>query len=68
MEKTSTNLWLPILIIILLGMTMQPSIAQTNDKTPSLKILAWNIYMLPSIVPLPSRAKRAKKIIDTLTQ
>ncbi len=47
-------------------MTMQPSIAQTNDKTPSLKILAWNIYMLPSIVPLPSRAKRAKKIIDTL--
>jgi spermidine/putrescine-binding protein len=36
---------------------MMPSNAQTEKRNKSLKILTWNIYMLPSIVPLPSRAK-----------
>ncbi|HEX2618396.1 MAG TPA: endonuclease/exonuclease/phosphatase family protein, partial [Flavobacteriales bacterium] len=33
-----------------------------------LKILSWNIYMLPGIVPLKARLSRARSIADTLVQ
>lgn len=54
------------MMLILASTIFNPSNAQIEKRNESLKILTWNIYMLPSIVPLPSRAKRAEKIIDTL--
>ncbi|HEY0261656.1 MAG TPA: sphingomyelin phosphodiesterase [Chitinophagales bacterium] len=44
--------------------------ATDNDSTAlnnrDLKILSWNIYMLPGIVPIAGRVKRAEAIADTL--
>jgi sphingomyelin phosphodiesterase len=40
----------------------------TSDILPqkNLKILSWNIYMLPGIVPMKGRIERAHAIVDTL--
>lgn len=41
-----------------------------GDNTPQtqrdLKIVSWNIYMLPPIVPMKGRLERAAAIVDTL--
>lgn len=43
--------------------------AQQYDSSKSdLKILSWNIYMLPGIVPVAGRVERAKAITDTLSR
>jgi sphingomyelin phosphodiesterase len=36
------------------------------SKTRDLKILSWNIYMLPPIAPVVGRVDRAHAIVDTL--
>lgn len=33
-----------------------------------LKVLSWNIYMLPRIVPMKGRLERAQAIVDTLNK
>ncbi len=67
--KTTLNVrWLTLLILFFASTILKPSYAQTDQRNESLKILTWNIYMLPSIVPLPSRAKRSEKIMDTLSK
>lgn len=68
MKTISNSRWLTLLILVLVSSVWKPSFAQTEQSNKSLKILTWNIYMLPSIVPLPSRAKRSEKIIDTLSK
>lgn len=41
--------------------------ADKNDsKNRDLKILSWNIYMLPPIAPVAGRVERAHAIVDTL--
>jgi len=41
--------------------------ADKNDsKNRDLKILSWNIYMLPPIAPIAGRVERAHAIVDTL--
>jgi len=43
------------------------SYAEPNDsKNRDLKILSWNIYMLPPIAPMIGRVERAHAIVDTL--
>ena len=37
-----------------------------DNKNWDLKILSWNIYMLPPIAPIPGRIERAYAIADTL--
>jgi sphingomyelin phosphodiesterase len=43
-------------------------IAGKNDENRDLKILSWNIYMLPPIAPVVGRVDRAHAIVDTLEQ
>ena len=38
----------------------------TNDENRDLRILSWNIYMLPPIAPVVGRVDRAHAIVDTL--
>lgn len=39
---------------------------ETAEKKSNLKILTWNIFMLPPIVPREGRMERAHGIVDTL--
>jgi endonuclease/exonuclease/phosphatase family metal-dependent hydrolase len=63
-----------IYIILLSFLTTGIFAAGDNDtdkndsKNRDLKILSWNIYMLPPIAPIADRAKRAHAIVDTLKQ
>lgn len=57
-----------ILFCIVLAILKTPAFAQDKSSKPTLRILTWNIYMLPGLVPLPGRAKRAEKIVDTLSR
>ena len=44
-----------------------PTPADSKDsKNRDLKILSWNIYMLPPIAPVKGRVERAHAIVDTL--
>ena len=55
------------LLIILMGLSDSAmSNPENKDAKKNLKILSWNIFMLPSIVPREGRIERAKGIVDTL--
>lgn len=41
---------------------------KNDNKNRDLKILSWNIYMLPPIAPIAGRVERAYAIVDTLKQ
>lgn len=43
-------------------------IDSVEDSDKDLKILSWNIYMLPKFVPMRGRVSRAHAIVDTLQQ
>ena len=43
-----------------------PKSDDKDNKNWDLKILSWNIYMLPPIAPIPGRIERAHAIVDTL--
>ncbi|MFN8276453.1 MAG: sphingomyelin phosphodiesterase [Chitinophagales bacterium] len=58
-------------IIVLLGLLTVQTVWGGDNATPAaperdLKILSWNIYMLPALVPMAGRLERAKGIVDTL--
>lgn len=40
----------------------------TESAIRDLKVLSWNIYMLPPIVPMKGRLERAQAIVDTLNK
>lgn len=76
------NLWLPLIglyTVVLLAIAM-PSIAQpannryqitldADSNTVALKILAWNVYMLPARTFMHTgQISRAAQIADTLSQ
>lgn len=64
--------WLtPSLLLVVVSATAkQPLVPAAPPLTPApaaeLKVLSWNIYMLPGIVPLKARRARACAIADTL--
>ena len=37
---------------------------ECNDEERNMKILTWNIYMLPPIVPKPGKLERARAIVE----
>lgn len=39
---------------------------EEESQLRDLRILSWNIYMLPSVVPMKGRLERAHAIVDTL--
>ncbi len=43
-----------------------PESDNKDNKNWDLKILSWNIYMLPPIAPVKGRVERAHAIVDTL--
>lgn len=60
-----------LLASLLLLLTALPSFAGGDATTADpairdLKVLTWNIYMLPPIVPMKGRLERAQAIVDTL--
>ena len=57
-----------ILLCFVLTILKTPAFTQSQSTKPRLRILTWNIYMLPGLVPLPGRGKRAEKIVDTLSK
>lgn len=60
------------IVLLLVSCCSLAVFALPNDKdevsvrTSDLKILSWNIYMLPALVPMPGRMERAEAIGDTL--
>ncbi|MBL7776702.1 MAG: sphingomyelin phosphodiesterase [Chitinophagales bacterium] len=71
-------LGLSLILIAVLACTPITAIAQNDylvfstdtieDSDRDLKILSWNIYMLPKFVPVRGRVSRAHAIVDTLQQ
>lgn len=72
--KNSKRISLLMLAFILAGsaVALPGSNKITQQKTENaageknLKILSWNIYMLPKIVPLKGKLERAQAIVDEL--
>ena len=60
------------LLLFLFLLTVAKGYSLGNDlndgKSRDLKIMSWNIYMLPGIVPMRGRLERAHAIVDTLLQ
>lgn len=60
------------IVLLLVSCCSLAAFALPNDKdevlakTSDLKILSWNIYMLPALVPMAGRMERAQAIGDTL--
>ena len=61
-----------LILWIFTALTFQHSFCQvkpttTNDST-ELKILTWNLFLLPPIVPVAGRMTRTEKIIEVLNE
>ena len=54
-----------LLVILFSIFLCVPTFGQ-ETKPACLKILSWNIYMLPGVVPVPGRLARAHAIVDSL--
>lgn len=61
-------LLLPLLCLLTVSVLAGGSTESDNkdNKNWDLKILSWNIYMLPPIAPVKGRLERAQAIVDTL--
>ena len=53
-------------ILTILSLLVAISAYNQNIQESSLKILSWNIYMLPQIVPRIGRLNRAESIAEQL--
>ena len=76
------NYFTPFVVFVLFIMLFQPSSvvaastpklhpddnsqASPNNETRNLKILSWNIYMLPRMVPRKGKRERAYAIVEAL--
>lgn len=60
------------LLSLVLCLSLLFSVRADDNEIPAnerdLKILSWNIYMLPGIVPVANRTARAEVIADTLAK
>jgi len=45
---------------------IKPQKEECNDDERNLKVLSWNIYMLPKIVPQKGKLDRAQAIVDEI--
>jgi sphingomyelin phosphodiesterase len=61
---------LKLLTFFLLLATGMPAFANDKDECEederNLKVLSWNIYMLPKIVPLKGKLDRAHAIVEEI--
>ena len=64
-------LLIPILLLVALASQAETPPAQdqvSTDSVPTLKILSWNIYMLPRFALITGKRKRAKVIPEVLNE
>ena len=66
MRSLKTILLLCVSVLCLTAFGWSNNENSSSQKTSDLKILSWNIYMLPALVPMPGRMERANAIGDTL--
>lgn len=52
----------------ILLLTMNLKAQETIQTSDSISLLAWNMYLLPAIAPVPHRIPRALKIVEALNQ
>ncbi len=66
MKKSVLFLTFPLIILMGISLPQQMKAVAQNPSQKTLKVLSWNIYMLPPLAKITGKRQRAEKIAELL--